>query len=147
MSRAVVVVVVVAVLALACGAASQSPAPAAAAGPASDCGSSITALAGCLTYITPGSPEARPAKDCCAGVKSALGSPAAVACLCGALGQDFGIKINYTRAAALPAACGGDSSALSKCNSQYNQLTPPICFFISVFFFNFFFVLFFCLFG
>uniref|UniRef100_A0A0E0I4B5 Bifunctional inhibitor/plant lipid transfer protein/seed storage helical domain-containing protein n=1 Tax=Oryza nivara TaxID=4536 RepID=A0A0E0I4B5_ORYNI len=114
MSRAVVVVVVVAVLALACGAASQSPAPAAAAGPASDCGSSITALAGCLTYITPGSPEARPAKDCCAGVKSALGSPAAVACLCGALGQDFGIKINYTRAAALPAACGGDSSALSK---------------------------------
>uniref|UniRef100_A0A0E0LNK2 Bifunctional inhibitor/plant lipid transfer protein/seed storage helical domain-containing protein n=1 Tax=Oryza punctata TaxID=4537 RepID=A0A0E0LNK2_ORYPU len=116
MSRAVVVVAV-AVLALACGAASQSqsPAPApAAAGPSSDCGSSITALAGCLTYITPGSPEARPAKDCCAGVKSALGSPAAVACLCGALGQDFGIKINYTRAAALPAACGGDSSALSK---------------------------------
>ncbi|EEC82483.1 hypothetical protein OsI_26937 [Oryza sativa Indica Group] len=124
MSRAVVVVVVVAVLALACGAASQSPAPAAAAGPASDCGSSITALAGCLTYITPGSPEARPAKDCCAGVKSALGSPAAVACLCGALGQDFGIKINYTRAAALPAACGGDSSALSKCNKKFPGASP-----------------------
>ncbi|BAS78153.1 Os02g0286350, partial [Oryza sativa Japonica Group] len=97
----------------------------------------ITALAGCLTYITPGSPKARPAKDCCAGVKSTLGSPAAVACLCGALGLDFGIKINYTRVAALPAACGGNFSALSKCNSQYNQLTP-ICFFVSVFLQKFF---------
>jgi hypothetical protein len=70
-------------------------------------------------------------------VKSTLGSPAAVACLCGALGLDFGIKINYTRVAALPAACGGNFSALSKCNSQYNQLTP-ICFFVSVFLQKFF---------
>ncbi|KAF0906835.1 hypothetical protein E2562_013232 [Oryza meyeriana var. granulata] len=121
MSRAVAVVV--AVLALACGAASQAPAPAA-AGPSADCGSSITALTGCLSYITPGSTEAKPAKDCCAGVKSALSSPAAVACLCNALGQDFGIKINYTRAAALPAACGGDSSALSKCNKKIPGASP-----------------------
>uniref|UniRef100_A0A0D9X1S1 Bifunctional inhibitor/plant lipid transfer protein/seed storage helical domain-containing protein n=1 Tax=Leersia perrieri TaxID=77586 RepID=A0A0D9X1S1_9ORYZ len=122
MSRHAAVVVVLAVLALASGAASQSPAPA--AGPAADCGSSITALAGCLTYITPGSTDARPPKDCCAGVKSALGSPAAVACLCNALGQDFGIKINYTRAAALPAACGGDPSALSKCNKKIPGASP-----------------------
>uniref|UniRef100_J3MN59 Bifunctional inhibitor/plant lipid transfer protein/seed storage helical domain-containing protein n=1 Tax=Oryza brachyantha TaxID=4533 RepID=J3MN59_ORYBR len=77
----------------------------------------IAALTGCLGYIKPGSADAKPSKECCAGVKTALASPAAVACLCNALGQDFGIPVNYTRAAALPATCGGDSSALSKCNT------------------------------
>ncbi|EEE67624.1 hypothetical protein OsJ_25194 [Oryza sativa Japonica Group] len=125
MSRAVVVVVVVAVLALACGAASQSPAPAPAAGPASDCGSSITALTGSLTYITPGEPrgEAGP-RTAAPALKARWAARPAVACLCGAFGQDFGIKINYTRAAALPGACGGDSSALSKCNKKFPGASP-----------------------
>ncbi|XP_006658848.2 non-specific lipid transfer protein-like 1 [Oryza brachyantha] len=123
MSRAAAfVVVLAAVLALACGAASQSAGPA--AGPSSDCGSSIAALTGCLGYIKPGSADAKPSKECCAGVKTALASPAAVACLCNALGQDFGIPVNYTRAAALPATCGGDSSALSKCNKKLPGASP-----------------------
>ncbi|KAG8079661.1 hypothetical protein GUJ93_ZPchr0007g4416 [Zizania palustris] len=116
-------VLVVAVLALACGAASQAPAPAAGA-PSADCSSSLVALTGCLSYITGGSTVAKPPKDCCAGVKSALTSPATVACLCSAFGQDYGIPINYTRAAALPAACGGDPAALKKCNIKIPGSSP-----------------------
>ena len=110
-------VVAVAVLALAARAASQlAPMPAAAAGPSADCGSALTGLAGCLNYITPGNPQSKPPRDCCAGVKSALGSPATVACLCDAFGKDYGIPINLTRAVGLPAACGGNPAALSKCH-------------------------------
>ncbi|PAN14935.1 hypothetical protein PAHAL_2G453600 [Panicum hallii] len=104
----------VAVLALASGAASQGPAPA----PASsvDCSSAVTGLIGCLSYVQQRSTQARPAKQCCAGVKDALKSPATVTCLCAALGQNNGATINFTRAATLPAACGENPAALSKCN-------------------------------
>ncbi|OEL14929.1 hypothetical protein BAE44_0024053 [Dichanthelium oligosanthes] len=102
----------VAVLALASGAASQAPAPA----PSVDCSSAVIGLSGCLTYVTEGSTQSKPTKECCAGVKGVLKSPATVACLCAAFGQSYGIKLNLTRAAMLPAACGEDPAALSKCN-------------------------------
>ncbi|XP_062190263.1 non-specific lipid transfer protein-like 1 [Phragmites australis] len=100
------------VLALAAGAASQAPAPA----PGADCSSAVTGLIGCITYVQQGSTQSKPSKDCCDGVKGALKSPATVACLCNAFSQNVGIMINFTRAAGLPAACGGDPTAFSKCN-------------------------------
>lgn len=106
------VVAVLAVLALASGAASQAPA----AGPAADCSSALTGLTGCLPYISPGATQAKPPKECCAGVKTALTSPASVACLCDAFGKDYGIPMNLTRAKGLPAACGGNPAALSNCS-------------------------------
>ncbi|KAG2646930.1 non-specific lipid transfer protein-like 1 [Panicum virgatum] len=106
----------VAVLALAPGAASQAPAPAPAPASSADCSSAFTSLIGCLSYVQQGSAQAKPGKECCAGVKSALKSPAAVTCLCAALGQNNGVPINFTRAATLPAACGENPAALSNCN-------------------------------
>ncbi|VAH43626.1 unnamed protein product [Triticum turgidum subsp. durum] len=100
------------VLALASGAASQAPAAGPAA-PAGDCGSALTGLTGCLPYITPGAAPGKPPKECCTGVKTALASPASVACLCDAFGKDYGIPMNLTRAKGLPAACGGNPAALS----------------------------------
>ncbi|RCV08939.1 hypothetical protein SETIT_1G366800v2 [Setaria italica] len=104
----------VAVLALASGAASQAPAPA----PSSsvDCGAAVTGLLPCLSYVQQGSSQGKPAMECCAGVKGALKSPATVACLCAAFKQKYPIAINMTRAATLPAACGEDQAAFSKCN-------------------------------
>lgn len=105
----------VAVLALASGAASQAPAPA----PSSsvDCGAAVAGLLPCLSYVQQGSPQGKPAMECCAGVKGALKSPATVACLCAAFKQKYPVAINMTRAATLPAACGEDQAAFSKCNS------------------------------
>lgn len=105
--------VILALLALASGAASQAPAPAP-AGP--DCSAAVTGLAGCLTYITPGSTESKPPKECCAGVKAAVASPASISCLCDALNTNYGIPLNLTRAAGLPAACGSNPAAFSKCS-------------------------------
>ncbi|KAF7000005.1 hypothetical protein CFC21_015964 [Triticum aestivum] len=114
-AHAVVAAVLTVVLALASGAASQAPA-AGPAGPAGDCGSALTGLAGCLPYISPGAAQGKPPKECCAGVKAALASPASVACLCDAFGKDYGIPMNLTRAKGLPAACGGNPAALSNCS-------------------------------
>ena len=114
----------VAVLALAPGAASQAPAPAPAS--SADCSSAFTSLIGCLSYVQQGSAQAKPPKECCAGVKSALKTPATVTCLCAALGQNNGAMINFTRAATLPEACGEDPAALGKCNSK-QQLNLISC--------------------
>lgn len=117
------VVAVLAVLALASGAASQAPA----AGPAADCSSALTGLTGCLPYISPGATQAKPPKECCAGVKTALTSPASVACLCDAFGKDYGIPMNLTRAKGLPAACGGNPAALSNCSREPSSLIGLSC--------------------
>jgi hypothetical protein len=102
------------ILALAAGVVAQAPAPA----PAADCSGAVTGLIGCAAYVQPGSTQSKPPKACCDGVKGAMMSPAAVQCLCDALGKDYGIPLNMTRAAGLPAACGGDPAAFSKCNSK-----------------------------
>jgi hypothetical protein len=107
--------VILALLALASGAASQAPA----AGPAGpDCSAALTSLTGCLTYITPGTTQSKPPKECCAGVKAAVASPASVTCLCDAFKTNYGIPLNLTRAAGLPAACGANPEAFKKCNSE-----------------------------
>nr|TKW35947.1 hypothetical protein SEVIR_2G409000v2 [Setaria viridis] len=108
----------VAVLALASGAASQAPAPAPAPSSSVDCGAAVAGLLPCLSYVQQGSPQGKPAMECCAGVKGALKSPATVACLCAAFKQKYPVAINMTRAATLPAACGEDQAAFSKCNSK-----------------------------
>ena len=110
------VAVAVAVLALASGAASQAPGPASSV----DCTSALAGLMGCLPYVQQGSTQGKPDRECCAGVKAALKSPATVVCLCAAVGQNYGMPVNLTRGAGLPAACGEDPAALSKCNSQYS---------------------------
>ncbi|KAJ1291972.1 hypothetical protein BS78_02G357500 [Paspalum vaginatum] len=112
--------VAVAVLALASGAASQAPAP----GPSADCGAAVTGLIGCLPYVQQGSTQGKPPQDCCAGVKVALKSPDTVACLCNAFGKDYGFPINLTRAAGLPAECGENPDALSKCNIKVPSAAP-----------------------
>ncbi|CAN6226169.1 unnamed protein product [Urochloa humidicola] len=103
-----------AVLALASGAASQAPAQA--PSPSSvDCGPAVMDLVACATYVRQGSALGKPTAGCCAAVMGALKSPDTVECLCVALGQKHPVALNYTRAATLPAACGGDPAAFNKC--------------------------------
>ncbi|KAL6841956.1 hypothetical protein ACP4OV_028468 [Aristida adscensionis] len=121
MARLLAAAVAVTVLALAAGAASQAPAPA----PSADCTAALIGLATCLPYVQANATEGRPPKDCCAGVKSAVSSPASVACLCQAFGTNYGIPINLTRAATLPAACGGDPAAFKNCNIKVPGAPVP----------------------
>uniref|UniRef100_A0A0D9Z876 Bifunctional inhibitor/plant lipid transfer protein/seed storage helical domain-containing protein n=1 Tax=Oryza glumipatula TaxID=40148 RepID=A0A0D9Z876_9ORYZ len=95
------------------GATASSPAPA----PAVDCTAEALKVADCLDYVTPGkTAPSRPSKLCCGEVKGALKDSAAVGCLCAAFtSKTLPLPINITRALHLPAACGADASAFSKC--------------------------------
>ncbi|XP_008670593.1 non-specific lipid transfer protein-like 1 isoform X1 [Zea mays] len=121
MARLGLLALAVAVLALASGVASQAPGPA----PSADCASALAGLMGCLPYVQQGSTQGKPDRECCAGVKAALKSPATVVCLCAAVGQNYGMPVNLTRGAGLPAACGEDPAALSKCNKPTASGTAP----------------------
>lgn len=102
MARLGLLALAVAVLALASSVASQAPGPA----PSADCASA-------LAYVQQGSTQGKPDRECCPGVKAALKSPATVACLCAAVAQNYGMPVNLTRGAGLPAACGEDHATLS----------------------------------
>ena len=107
-------ILVLLALADAAGAATRAPAPA----PAQDCTEALTSLADCLDYVLPDSKSARPTKACCTEVKTAVGTPATVKCLCAALdAKTTPIPINMTRVLALPTACGQSASVLSKCHA------------------------------
>ncbi|KAF7080503.1 hypothetical protein CFC21_084575 [Triticum aestivum] len=109
-------ILVLLALADAAGAANPSPAPA----PAPDCTEALIGLADCLDYVMPGSKSARPPKACCTEVKTAVGTPATVKCLCAALdAKTTPIPINMTRVLALPTACGQSASVLSKCHGEH----------------------------
>ncbi|EEC75378.1 hypothetical protein OsI_11843 [Oryza sativa Indica Group] len=99
------------------GATASSPAPAPA--PALvDCTAEALKMADCLGYVTPGkSALSRPSKACCGEVKGVVKDSAAVGCLCAAFTSKTTLPfpINVTRAFHLPAACGADASAFSKC--------------------------------
>ncbi|XP_044953415.1 non-specific lipid transfer protein-like 1 isoform X1 [Hordeum vulgare subsp. vulgare] len=102
-------------IAHAAGAASHH-APAAA--PAPDCTEALIGLADCLDYVLPGSKSAKPSKTCCGEVKTAVGTPATVKCLCEAMAaKETPIPINMTRVLALPGACGEPASVLNKCHA------------------------------
>ncbi|XP_037467038.1 non-specific lipid transfer protein-like 1, partial [Triticum dicoccoides] len=103
------------VLALASGAASHAPVAGPAA-PVGDCGSALMGLTSYLPCSSPVSTQGNPPKECCTGVKTALASPASVACLYDAFGKDYGIPMNLNRAKGLPAACGGNPAALNNCS-------------------------------
>ncbi|EAY90271.1 hypothetical protein EE612_017759 [Oryza sativa] len=97
------------------GATASSPSLAPA--PAVDCTAEALKVADCLDYVTPGkTAPSRPSKQCCGEVKGALKDSAAVSCLCAAFtSKTLPLPINITRALHLPAACGADASAFSKC--------------------------------
>lgn len=107
-------ILVLLALADAAGAATRAPAPA----PAPDCTEALIGLADCLDYVSPGSKSARPSKTCCGEVKTAVGTPTTVDCLCAALAaKETPIPINMTRVLALPTACGQSASVLNKCHA------------------------------
>ncbi|XP_037452620.1 non-specific lipid transfer protein-like 1 [Triticum dicoccoides] len=114
-------ILVLLALADAAGAATRAPAPA----PAQDCTEALTSLADCLDYVLPDSKSARPTKACCTEVKTAVGTPATVKCLCAAMdAKTTPIPINMTRVLALPTACGQSASVLSKCHAAAPAEAP-----------------------
>ncbi|GLJ07688.1 hypothetical protein SUGI_0072510 [Cryptomeria japonica] len=108
---AVTVSWVLVVLVLAEMGCAQEPTPSPSSG---GCDDTVSNLSPCLTYIM-ANDSTPPAKDCCSGFAKVVNGN--IVCLCGLLGSsnNYGITINLTRAAALPAACKVKSPPISAC--------------------------------
>ncbi|CAA7057755.1 unnamed protein product [Microthlaspi erraticum] len=85
---------------------SPSSVPAPAPGPSnSDCSTVIYDMMGCLSYLTPGSNDTKPEKECCVGIQSVLEyNPV---CICYGLktSNEMGIPLNNSRTLAMPTTC------------------------------------------
>ncbi|XP_044953416.1 non-specific lipid transfer protein-like 1 isoform X2 [Hordeum vulgare subsp. vulgare] len=100
-------------LALAGAAEAASSAP-----PPVDCSALLAGLADCLDFVSPGSKSSQPSKACCGEVKTSVGSPAVVDCVCAAMfSKQTQLPINKTRVYALPNACGTPASVLNRCHA------------------------------
>eukprot|EP01018_Ginkgo_biloba_P038676 Gb_11754 [translate_table: standard] len=93
------------------GVVAQAPAP------SSDCTSAITSLAPCLSYVSSGSNDTTPGKECCTALSTVVSTR--VLCLCQVLSTNntLGLPINRTRALALPSACNVKTPSISQCSA------------------------------
>ncbi|XP_044404399.1 non-specific lipid transfer protein-like 1 isoform X5 [Triticum aestivum] len=106
-------ILVLLALAGAAGATFSGSAP-----PPVDCSALLAGLADCLDFVSPGSKSSQPSKTCCGEVKTSVGSPAVVDCVCAAMFSKLTqLPINRTRVYALPDACGTPASVLNRCHA------------------------------
>ncbi|KAG6792510.1 hypothetical protein POTOM_001660 [Populus tomentosa] len=94
--------------------ASQSPASA--PGPSSvDCGTLISSLAECLSFVSNDSTTTKPEGNCCSGLKTVLSTKAE--CLCEAFktSAQLGLALNVTKALSLPSVCKIHAPPASNC--------------------------------
>ncbi|KAM3243908.1 hypothetical protein ACQJBY_055685 [Aegilops geniculata] len=104
-------ILVLLALAGAAGATFSAPPPV-------DCSALLAGLADCLDFVSPGSKSSQPSKACCGEVKTNVGSPAVVDCVCAAMfSKPTQLPFNKTRVYALPDACGTPASVLNRCHA------------------------------
>ncbi|ONI35864.1 hypothetical protein PRUPE_1G558100 [Prunus persica] len=97
----------------------------AAPAPAVDCSSLILNMADCLSFVSNGSTDTKPAGTCCSGLKTVLKADAA--CLCEAFksSAQLGVVLNITKAASLPAACKVSAPSATNCGLSITPVAAP----------------------
>ncbi|CAH8389541.1 unnamed protein product [Eruca vesicaria subsp. sativa] len=97
----------------------------AAPAPAVDCSTLILNMADCLSFVSAGGTEAKPASSCCNGLKTVLKTDAE--CLCEAFksSASLGVTLNMTKAATLPAACKLHAPSISACGLSVPPTMAP----------------------
>ncbi|KAK7400300.1 hypothetical protein VNO78_11505 [Psophocarpus tetragonolobus] len=122
MASKVCVIVWVVMGLCAMGTAKGGKAPA----PSVDCSALVLTMADCLSFVTNGSTVSKPEGTCCSGLKSVLKT--APACLCEAFksSAQFGVVLNVTKAATLPAACKVSAPSATNCGLSETPATAPV---------------------
>nr|VDD27388.1 unnamed protein product [Brassica oleracea] len=97
----------------------------AAPAPAVDCSMLILNMADCLSFVSAGGTEAKPASSCCNGLKTVLKTDAE--CLCEAFksSASLGVTLNMTKAATLPAACKLHAPPMAACGLSAAPTMAP----------------------
>lgn len=97
----------------------------AAPAPSVDCSSLILNMADCLSFVSNGSTETKPAGTCCSGLKTVLKADAS--CLCEAFksSAQLGVVLNITKATSLPAACKVSAPSAASCALSISPAGAP----------------------
>ncbi|CAF2145223.1 hypothetical protein HID58_049811 [Brassica napus] len=97
----------------------------AAPAPAVDCSMLILNMADCLSFVSAGGTEAKPASSCCNGLKTVLKTDAE--CLCEGFksSASLGVTLNMTKAATLPAACKLHAPSMAACGLSAAPTMAP----------------------
>lgn len=100
----------------------ESAAHQSAPAPAADCNNLILNLADCLSFVTNGSTEKKPAGTCCSGLKMVLKTDAD--CLCEGFknSAQLGVALNVTKALSLPSACHVSAPSVTNCGCELPRL-------------------------
>ncbi|KAF7803700.1 non-specific lipid-transfer protein-like protein [Senna tora] len=82
-------------------------------------------MADCLTFVSNGSTISKPEGHCCSGLKTVL--KADPSCLCEAFksSAQFGIVLNVSKAATLPAVCKLSAPSISNCGLSLSPAGAP----------------------
>ncbi|KAL2342115.1 hypothetical protein Fmac_010055 [Flemingia macrophylla] len=93
--------------------------------PSPDCLTLATTLADCLSFVANGSTATKPQGTCCPSLKTVLKT--APSCLCEGLKStsQFGIKLNFTKALTLPAACKLPTPSFASCGLSLTPSAAP----------------------
>ncbi|XP_009758741.1 non-specific lipid transfer protein GPI-anchored 31-like [Nicotiana tabacum] len=93
--------------------------------PAADCNNLVLNLADCLSFITNGSTEKKPAGTCCSGLKMVLKTDAD--CLCEGFknSAQLGVALNVTKALSLPSACHVSAPSVTNCGLSIGSGAAP----------------------
>ncbi|KAJ0238271.1 Non-specific lipid transfer protein GPI-anchored 31 [Hirschfeldia incana] len=99
----------------------HTPAPA----PAVDCSMLILNMADCLSFVSAGGTETKPASSCCSGLKTVLKTDAE--CLCEAFksSASLGVTLNMTKATTLPTACKLHAPSIAACGLSAAPTMAP----------------------
>jgi len=83
--------------------------------PSVDCSNLVLTMVDCLSFVTNGSAVTKPEGTCCSALKSVLKT--APECLCETFknSAQYGVTLNVTKAATLPAACKVSAPSATKC--------------------------------
>ncbi|XP_074563487.1 non-specific lipid transfer protein GPI-anchored 31-like [Curcuma longa] len=93
--------------------------------PTEDCSSALLSLSGCLSFVEEGSSEARPQKRCCSGLNEVAVEQESCLCVAFSQGAAMGVRINMTRALALPSSCAVSVPPLADCKVALGGAPSP----------------------
>ncbi|KAF8090612.1 hypothetical protein N665_0471s0007 [Sinapis alba] len=105
-----------------------------------DCSTLILNMADCLSFVSAGGTDAKPASSCCNGLKTVIKTNAE--CLCGSnlkcgdipspspyhlttSSVSLGVTLNMTKAATLPAACKLHAPSIAACGLSVTPTMAP----------------------
>ncbi|CAN8251700.1 unnamed protein product [Cochlearia groenlandica] len=97
----------------------------AAPAPSVDCTTLILNMADCLSFVSSGGTDEKPAGSCCSGLKKVLKTDAECLCEVFKSNASLGVTLNMTKASTLPDACKLHAPSIANCGLAVTPTMAP----------------------